>query len=73
MTSFNTQSQEVVIHYYPPFYPKGNWGSEKVSDMSEVTQLHVRLQVSSLVSLTPDRNFLWQQNILNTEFSVTGF
>lgn len=62
MTSFNTQPQEAVIYYYPPFYPK-----ERVSDISEVTQLHVRLQVSSLVSLTPDRN-LWQHNIRNAEF-----
>lgn len=67
MTSFNSQPQGVVIHDHPPFYPQGNWGSEQGRDISEVTQLHVRLQMTPL-SLwlqtgTPDGNrIFWTQN-----------
>ena len=65
MTSCNTQpgSSRLLL---TPFYPEENGGSGRVSAMSKVTQLNLRLEMSSLVSDSR------QEVLMATEYSEHG-
>ena len=65
MTSCNTQPGSSCL-LLTPFYPEENGGSERVSAMSQVTQLNLRLEMSSLVSDSR------QEVLMATEYSEHG-